>query len=343
MQDSNAPNRPLPDEPADGRAGEAVPGPAQAGAQEIRPTGGGIHPFLKVALYLVGYFVVGVAVSLVLAIVGGIAVSSGLVEPLDIDPAIMAMSVEEMLEAIEPYLFHLVILTGLYTIGYTWAFVRIVDKRKLRSLGLEFRQGWAADFGKGAALAIVILAAIFAFSVVTNSIRIDGFARPAPEGASVATYLLGAFLAFLVVGVYEELMFRGYILQRLNERAGRVVSILVSSVLFAVLHGANPGADAFGVFNTTIIAVILCVLYFRTRSLWMPIGFHFAWNFFLGHVYSMPVSGMPVYGILNVVEVDPDSRLTGGSYGPEAGLACTIALGAWAAWLIWRRSARRER
>jgi hypothetical protein len=89
--------------------------------------------------------------------------------------------------------------------------------------------------------------------------------------------------------------------------------------------------------------VLLSVLYFRTGSLWMPVGFHFAWNFFLGYVYSMPVSGLPLYGLLDVTEVDPQSRLSGGTYGPEAGLACTIALAIWGAWLIWRRTGRSSR
>ena len=346
MQDSDPSTLPTQEERTRDEAGETLSVATDMGAPPAGgATGGasrrGLHPYLKVAFYIVGYFVAGVVVSFVLAIAAGILVSSGLVDPPDIDPALMAMSIEEILVAIEPYLFPLVILTGLYTIAYTWLFVRLVDRRKLRSLGLKLRPGWRADFAKGAGLAILILGAIFAFSLATGSIRVDGFSRPAPEGVNVTMYLLGALVAFLMVGFYEELMFRGYVLQRLNERAGRVASILVSSALFALLHGANPGADAFGIFNTTIIAVILSVLYFRTRSLWMPIGFHFAWNFFLGHVYSLPVSGMPVHGVLNVVEVDPNSRLTGGSYGPEAGLACTIALAIWGAWLIWKRTARR--
>ncbi|MBD3348264.1 MAG: CPBP family intramembrane metalloprotease [Candidatus Eisenbacteria bacterium] len=309
------------------------------------PVGPGLHPYLKVLLYIVGYFVVGIAVSLVVAIVGGIFVAAGFVELPELDQSLQqmeTMNVEELIGIMEPYLLPIVIATGLFTVFYTWAFIHIVDKKRLRSLGLHLRPGWSLDFSKGVGLAVLVLGVIFAFSIMIGSIRVEGLARPAPEGTSVSAYLIGALVAFFLVGLYEELMFRGYVLQRLNERAGKWASILVSSILFAVLHGANPGADVFGIFNTTIIAVILAVLYFRTRSLWMPVGFHFAWNFFLGYVYSLPVSGLPVYGVLNVVEIEPDSRLTGGTYGPEAGLATTIALAAWGAWLIWRRTGRRR-
>jgi membrane protease YdiL (CAAX protease family) len=181
---------------------------------------------------------------------------------------------------------------------------------------------------------------VFAFSLATGSIRVEGFARPAPEGTSVVAYFIGVLVAFLVVGFYEELMFRGYVLQRLNERAGRAASIIVSSLIFAVFHGANPQADLFGILNTALIGAVLCALYFRTGSLWMPVGFHATWNFALGYLYSLPVSGVPLHGILRVVEVDPDSRLTGGSYGPEAGLVSTIVIAVWGVWLIWKRTGR---
>lgn len=310
--------------------------PAPTGAQAV-------HPYAKVALYLVGYFVVALVLSLVLAVAGGILAGVGVFEPPPLDPELATLDMESLIDFVAPYLLPLAIITGLYTLAYTWAFMRLFDRRPIKSLGLWLRAGWFSDFAKGSGLAILILAIIFAFSLVTGSIRVEGFARPAPETTNAAGYLLGAIVAFFLVGLYEEVMFRGYVLQKTAERAGRVPAIIVSAILFAVLHGANPGADAFGILNTTIIGVLLSVLYFRTRSLWMPVGFHFAWNFFLGYVYSLPVSGLPIHGLLNVTEVDPESRLSGGSYGPEAGLACTIALAVWGVWLIWRRTGRRPR
>jgi len=300
-------------------------------------------PYVSVLLYIVGYFVVGIVLSMMLAVAGGLLVGLGVVEMPPIEDELAAigpMDIEAILKVMEPYLFYLVIASGIYTILYTWGFARILDRKRLRDLGLRFHRAWLGNLAKGAALAVLILGVIFAFSLAIGSIRVEGFSRAAPEGVSVVVYFVGALLAFLSVGIYEELMFRGYILQRLNTRAGKTASILVSSVIFAVMHGLNPGADAFGIFNTVGIGAILCVLYFRTGSLWMPIGFHTAWNFSLGYLYSLPVSGIPLYGVLNVVEIEPGSRLTGGSYGPEAGLACTVALAIWGAWLIWKRTGR---
>jgi membrane protease YdiL (CAAX protease family) len=273
-------------------------------------------PYVSVLLYIVGYFVVGVVISMMLAMALGLLVGFGVVQMPPIEEqlaAIGVMDIEGILKVMEPYLLHLVVASGIYTILYTWVFSLVLDRKRLRDLGLRFHRGWFGNFAKGAALAVLILGVIFTFSLAVGSIRVEGF---------------------------EELMFRGYILQRLNDRAGKTVSILVSSVIFAVMHGLNPGADAFGIFNTIGIGAILCVLYFRTGSLWMPIGFHTAWNFSLGYLYSLPVSGIPLHGVLDVVEIEPASRLTGGSYGPEAGLACTVALAVWGAWLIWKRTGR---
>jgi membrane protease YdiL (CAAX protease family) len=324
----------LPDTPiTPGMDGIAAPAPPARSP--------GLHPYARVAIYLLGYFVFALVVSVGGAIVLGMLAGTGIVRLPEISPALAQMGIEKIIEFLSPYLLPLVLFLTLYTIGYTWAFMRIVERRPLRSLGLSWRRGSPSDFVKGIGLAVLVLGMVFAFSLATGAIRVLGFARPASPTGSVVGYLAGALVAFLSVGLYEEVMFRGYVLQTLSERSGRFVAILVSSIIFALLHGANPGADAFGMLNTTAIAFILSVLYFRTQSLWMPIGFHFAWNFSLGYVYSLPVSGIPLHGILNVVEVDRASRVTGGSYGPEAGLACTIALAAWGAWLIWKRTGRR--
>jgi membrane protease YdiL (CAAX protease family) len=300
-----------------------------------------LNPYVRVLLFILGYFAVAIALSVAVAVGAGILIGVGALPEPSMELSSPAMSVEDILELIAPWLLPIAIATGLYSIFYTWLFLRVFDRRPLTDLGVRLTRGSLADFARGCALAFVILTIVFVFSWATGAIRVEGFARPAPEGTPVAAYLLGAIVAFLCVGVYEELMFRGYVLQALEERGSKVAAVIVSSLLFAILHFANPGADPTGLINTALIGALLAAVYLRTRSLWMPIGFHFAWNFLLGYVYSLPVSGLPLHGLLEITEVESESRLTGGSYGPEAGLLTTIAVGAWAAWLIWRHTKRR--
>lgn len=300
----------------------------------------GAYP--SVIVYLVGYFAIALILSFVFAIFLAILMAAGAVPPMSGDLGAVGMDVEAILEIMSPYLLPIAIFLGLYSIIYTWAFMRLIDRRPLRSLGLALRPGWLADFGRGVLAAAILLGIVFAISLLTGGIRVEGFARPAPEGTSIIAYLIGAIVAFVFIGAYEEIMFRGYVLQRLEERSGKFVAVAVSSIVFALLHGANPGASWFGIFNTIVIGVLLAALYYRSRSLWMPIGFHFGWNFLLGYAYTLPVSGIPIYGILNVVEVEPGDT-PGAGYGPEADIAATIAVAAWGAWMLWRHTRKRRR
>jgi len=297
-----------------------------------------IHPILGVVLYFIGYILALVAVSIVGSIAFGFLTALGVAAEPTIDPSMTTMDVEAVLAALGPWFFPLIIAVGLFTILYTWLFVRFIEGRRFDALGMPFHRGWGLSFWKGAGIAAALLSVAFAVSVWSGEIEVIGFARPAPAGQSVSAYMILSLVGFFVVGIYEELMFRGYVLQRLDEKAGRIVAIIISSFLFAVLHFANPGAGFLSLFNTWIIGVLLCALYYRGRSLWTPIGFHFAWNFLLGMFFSMPVSGLPIHGVLEIAETSEDVAVSGAMYGPEGGLASTIALGLFAAWLLWRRT-----
>ncbi len=319
---------------------DTTPGVAGQGTPPAPPPRFG--PVTSVILYLVGYLVAGIVVTVFITILLGVLFEMGLVEPPSIDLAAAGMDPEKILELLGPLFFPLIILVGVYSVAYTWAFVRLFDRRPLSSLGIGVAPGWRLDFGKGIGLAAILLGVVFLISLASGGIAVVGFQRPAPPDQALVPYLLIAIVALISVGVYEELMFRGYILQRLNEKTGPLVAVIISSLIFALLHVTNPGANFLGLVNTWFIGALLCSLYFRSRSLWLPIGFHFGWNFLLGFAYSLPVSGLPFHGILEVVELEPESRLAGGIYGPEGGFATLIALALLGAWLIWKRTKPRR-
>jgi len=323
------------------QAASPDPAPQQAPAPPEPARAHPVHPYARVALFLIGYLLVAVVLSVFATFVGVALDVAGLLEIPPIDEGLVARGTEGIIEIIGQFMLPIAIVTGIYSVAYTWAFARLVDRRSLRTLGLGRRAGGFLQFWKGVGLAFVILLVVFLLSLSTGSIEVRGFARPATETSSVAGYLVGAIVAFLLVGIYEELMFRGYVLQVLNERAGRGVAVLVSSVIFAVMHGANPGADLMGIVNIVAIGALLAYLFYRSGALWMPIGFHAGWNFLLGYVFTLPVSGLPMRGILDVVEVGgPGGEPS--RYGPESSIALTAALAVWAAWLVVRRTTARR-
>jgi len=167
----------------------------------------------------------------------------------------------------------------------------------------------------------------------------------------------------LVAALLEELMFRGYPFQRLAlglsaiskswvhrssaamaTAIGRVGAVLVFSALFGAIHLGNPGASKLGFINTIAIGVTLAVTYFWTDALWMPLGLHFGWNFVLGVVYGLPVSGLRIFETFAHGTAHGPRWLTGGSYGIEASATGTVVIVVATLLLLywWQRASERR-
>ena len=136
-------------------------------------------------------------------------------------------------------------------------------------------------------------------------------------------------MIFVIAGAAEESLFRGYPLQTFTRAKLAWVGVLITSVPFAAVHLANPNVSrGFTFINTAVAGVWLAVAYLRTRSLWFPLGLHWAWNWTQASLLGLPVSGIQRIApapLLHAMNAGPD-WLTGGAYGIEGGAACTVAL-----------------
>jgi hypothetical protein len=136
----------------------------------------------------------------------------------------------------------------------------------------------------------------------------------------------------------EEMLFRGYPLQTLTRANLAWLGVLLTSVPFAAVHLKNPNVvPGFTFLNTALAGLWLAVAYLRTRSLWLPLGLHWSWNWAQASLLGLPVSGIERLApapLLRAINSGPD-WLTGGSYGIEGGAACTIAL-LISTLIIWR-------
>jgi hypothetical protein len=157
--------------------------------------------------------------------------------------------------------------------------------------------------------------------------------------------ILSALLAFVAVGFYEELFSRGYQLRNLAEglngrllgaRGGLLLAWLLSSLVFGLLHGANPGATPVSTANIVVAGLMLGLGYLLTGELAIPIGLHIAWNFFEGNVFGFPTSGAEAGATFIAIVQGGPELWTGGAFGPEAGLlglggmlACCLLIVGW--------------
>jgi uncharacterized protein len=143
-------------------------------------------------------------------------------------------------------------------------------------------------------------------------------------------YLGVAAVLLLADAVFEEVLFRGVVFRLVEEWAGTWIALAVSAVIFGVVHAANPGATWISTLAIAVEAgVLLAAAFVVTRNLWLPIGLHFAWNFFEGPIYGTQVSGHVFFTSVLTARMAGPTILSGGAFGPEAGLAaivpCSIA------------------
>jgi membrane protease YdiL (CAAX protease family) len=227
-------------------------------------------------------------------------------------------------EHIQDLVFRLILLTASLAAGYICA--RLLEGLPWRSLGLTLHSRWFRDLLVGSLIGVGALALATAIAFAGGGLR---FAFSSAGVSRVAITLAFSAALFIVAALAEEALFRGYPLQTLTRAKLAWLGVLLTSVPFAAIHLKNPNAGGILAFaNTALAGVWLSVAYLRTRSLWFPLGVHWAWNWALGAVFGLPVSGITKIApnpLLVGTDLGP-AWLTGAAYGIEGGIACTIAL-----------------
>lgn len=212
---------------------------------------------------------------------------------------------------------------------------KFLDRRTFRDFGIKFTKAWWVDFVFGLLLGALLMGLVFLFGWVSGNVKIVGFFQPLQADIGFLAGFVQSFVFFTFVGVYEELLTRGYHLINLSEgfhrnligkKAAIFLAVLITSAVFGLLHIGNPNANWVSTLNITIAGIIFSLGMIFTGRLAIPIGLHITWNFFQGSVFGFPVSGMHNGATLIATEMVGPVWLTGGSFGPEAGLMGLAAM-----------------
>jgi len=219
---------------------------------------------------------------------------------------------------------HGAILASSLIVG--WGCGALMEELPFAALGALGHQGWWKNFLIGSLLGAFTLFLAALLTTLTRGIRFTFD----PAGAKViGQTLVVSLLIFLFAAAAEEMLFRGYPLQTLTRANLAWLGVLLTSVPFAAAHLNNPNAvRGFTFINTALAGLWLAVAYLRTRSLWLPFGLHWSWNWAQASLLGLPVSGIERIApapLLKAANLGPD-WFTGGAYGIEGGAACTIAL-----------------
>lgn len=205
-----------------------------------------------------------------------------------------------------------------------WFLLHIVERRPLSDLGFALKREEVARSGLGLLIGVAALGLAVLPAVAVGALR---FAGDAGNGAAWLSGVAGFFAVLLVPAAAEEALFRGYPFQKLVEGFGAIAATLVASAAFAVAHAGNPSVNGVALLNIFLAGVVLSLAYLRTRSLWFATAVHLGWNWAMAGLLDLPVSGLELFDAPLYEPVDRGPAwLTGGAFGPEAGLTGVFGL-----------------
>ena len=223
-------------------------------------------------------------------------------------------------------------LPVVFVLLVTWICMRL-RRQALSGIGLRLDAAWLRQVLGGVAFGAVQMLAVAGLIFLAGGVRFE--LDPARAFAALA---YGVWF-FAGVALLEELLFRGFVFQRLVDGIGAPAALLLMAVLFAVAHWGNPGMEGSTVVSATIDnglgAILLGLAWLRTGSLALPIGIHFGWNWTQGSLLGFDVSGLTQSGWLLPHLLDKPQWLTGGTFGPEASVFAVL-VDTTAVLLLWR-------
>lgn len=205
-----------------------------------------------------------------------------------------------------------------------WIMSRI-EQRNVGAYGLPLRRAAFSRFWTGyvfwgfVPLSILLL--------IMRALHVFYFGNLMLHGGQILIWAgLWAF-TFLMVGLFEEFLFRGYALHTLAEGIGFWPAAIILAVVFARAHMGNSGETHVGIIATGFFALFAAATLWRTGDLWLAVGAHAGWDWSQSFFYGVNDSGLHAPGhLLNPHQTGPD-WLSGGSVGPEGSVLTLILWG----------------
>lgn len=197
-----------------------------------------------------------------------------------------------------------------------------LEHRKFGEYGLPLRLALRKDFWVGSLTGFLAISGTLLTMFLLHGFRVNGLAL---HGTAILSSLFGWAIAFMLVGLVEEFLFRGYIQYTLTSGIGFWPAAFVMSGLFGLGHFFNSHENAVGSEQVVLFGLLLCLFLRRTGNLWCAVGFHLGYDW--GQMfYGVPDSGIvPYHNLLNSTLSGPQ-WLTGGMVGPEASFLTPLAL-----------------
>ena len=210
-------------------------------------------------------------------------------------------------------------------------YCRFIERRSLYSMGFT-KDKALVEYIKGLGIGFLMFSLAVGIAYILGGLEFNGF------NSNLQFNIILIFLGgFLIQGMNEEIVFRGYLMVSLSNRTSLIVAIMINSVMFSLLHLLNPGVTLLAIINIILFGVFASVYVLKTNNIWGACAIHSIWNFVQGNFYGFEVSGLNTNNsILSFTVLSKSSLINGGSFGMEGGLAVTIVLLASIAYIVIR-------
>ena len=195
-----------------------------------------------------------------------------------------------------------------------WLFMKYVDNEKFINLGFHLKKK-SKHFYLGAFLGFFIMGSAYLLLSQMDEIKYVKTVFKIDE-------IFVSIGLFVIVAINEEVFMRGYVLRNLMYSFNKYIALILSSILFSLMHGFNPNMDWFSYLNLFLAGILLGSTYIFTKNLWFPIALHFSWNFFQS-LFGFNVSGQNIYSLIEFKIAKPN-LINGGLFGFEGSVFCIV-------------------
>jgi len=213
-----------------------------------------------------------------------------------------------------------------------WLCLRFSEKDKLSSIGVKFDKKTLPDFTFGLLIGFVLTGLILITELVFGWISIEGLAANHKTTFYLVLTAYALFIQCICSVIVEEVFFRGYLFYKFEQLFNTKTALIVTSFIFGIIHLFNPNAKNWTLFVIPFALFLLGVMFgtsfLAKRRLWMPIGLHFAWNFFEYYVFGLNNSNSET-ALLFITKVTGSKFWVGlpnSSFGPELGFVGIVSM-----------------
>ena len=214
-----------------------------------------------------------------------------------------------------------------------------ISKLKTEQLGFS-KDNIASSYLKGALFGILQISTVFFIIFALKAIDVYHV------GNINVLLLIKVFIIFIFQGLFEEILFRSYLMPMFSKVIGIKFTIILLSFLFTCIHLINPNLDIIGLTNVFLAGVTFSLIYYYTGNLWIVGAMHTLWNFILGFIVGSQVSGIITFNsIFFSIPVENKDLISGGVFGFEASIVTTIvelAISLFVIYLIKKRKNKKN-